>query len=117
VISVRETSASSASGSHINRRDFVTALGLTMLPNALRGQGGAEPIRYEVYGAGPTLMLGSPIALSSPAAIRVGYLDRLTDSFRVVLMDYLMFWPFFNASVDLRWTSMQTTRSCCFNSV
>jgi hypothetical protein len=36
------------------------------------------------------------------AVRETAYLDRLTDSFRVVLMDYLMFWPFFNASVDLR---------------
>ncbi len=67
---------------------FASVRPLTILPTSLRGQGRAGPVRYEVYGAGPTLIIGSPITLSSAEAIRTGYLDRLTDRYRVILMHY-----------------------------
>ena len=73
----------------MNRRDIFRALAsvapLSVLGTSLRAQ---RRIRYEVHGAGPTLMIGSPITPSSPEAIRTGYLSRLTDRYRVVLIDY-----------------------------
>ena len=48
-----------------------------------------------LYGRGPALFLGSPISASNSrpggdplAAIRQGYLDRLTDRYQVIVMDY-----------------------------
>jgi pimeloyl-ACP methyl ester carboxylesterase len=73
----------------MNRRDILRRLAsvvpLAILPTSLRGQG---RVHYEVHGAGPTLLIGSPITLFSAEAIRTGYLDRLTDRYRVVLMHY-----------------------------
>ena len=73
----------------MNRRDILRGLAsvvpLAILPTSLRGQG---RVHYETYGAGPTLLIGSPITLSSAEAIRTGYLDRLTDRYRVILMQY-----------------------------
>lgn len=52
-------------------------------------------VRHESYGRGPALFLGSPIGASnnrpggdSLAALRQGYLDRLTDRYQVIVMDY-----------------------------
>jgi len=76
----------------MNRRDilrgFASVGPLTILSASLRGQGLARPVRYEAYGTGPTVIIGSPITLSSAEAIRTGYLDRLTDRYRVILMHY-----------------------------
>lgn len=75
----------------MNRRDLLRGLAsiapLAILPNSLGGQGRAA-VRYEVHGAGPTLLIGSPVSPSSAEAIRTGYLDRLTDRYQVVLMHY-----------------------------
>src|SRR5262245_24922335 len=75
----------------MNRREALRALAslpsLAIAPT-VQGQGRLEPVRYEVYGAGPTIIVGPPITLSSPEAIRTGYLTRLTDRYRVILMDY-----------------------------
>ena len=55
------------------------------------------PVRYKTYGRGPGPFLGSPISVdksgqgSDPiAALRQGYLDRLTDRYQVIVMDYLL---------------------------
>ena len=72
----------------MTRRDILRALALSLLPGSLKGQGRDEPIRHEVHGTGPTLMIGSPITLSSPESIRTGYLNGLTDRYRVILMEY-----------------------------
>ena len=50
-------------------------------------------VRYESHGRGPALFLGSPISANRAggdplAAIRQGYLDRLTDRYQVIVMDY-----------------------------
>ena len=52
-------------------------------------------VRYESYGRGPALFLGSPIGASSTrpggdplAVLRQGYLERLTDRYQVIAMDY-----------------------------
>ncbi len=52
-------------------------------------------VRYESHGRGPALFLGSPISASNNrlggdplAAIRQRYLDRLTDRYQVIAMDY-----------------------------
>ena len=37
----------------MTRRDILRALALSLLPIGVRGQGRIEPIRHEVYGAGP----------------------------------------------------------------
>jgi|SRR5688572_11135079 len=75
----------------MNRRDVLrglaSAVPLTILPTSLRGQGRAD-VRYEVHGAGPTLIIGAPITASSAESLRTGYLDRLTDRYRVILMHY-----------------------------
>ena len=72
----------------MTRRDVLRAAALGLLPTRVKGQGRIEPIRHEVYGAGPTLIIGSPITLSSLESLRTGYLNGLTDKYRVVLMDY-----------------------------
>ena len=52
------------------------------------------PVRYEIHGRGPVLFVGPPITAaksgaSDPvAALRQGYLDRLIDRYRVIVMDY-----------------------------
>jgi hypothetical protein len=69
----------------MNRRDILRVLAAGLLPASVRGQGRA---RYQVYGAGPPLIIGSPITPSAPEAVRVGYFSRLTDRYRVILMDY-----------------------------
>ena len=55
----------------------------------------ATAIHFEVHGAGVPLLLGFPIMAShaeifgeSGAAVLRGYLDRLTDRYRVLLVDY-----------------------------
>ena len=51
------------------------------------------PIHFETYGQGPALMLGYPLMASkipdspAPRALE-GYLGRLTDHYRVLVMDY-----------------------------
>jgi len=51
-------------------------------------------VRHEVHGRGPVLIVGPPITgrkdgASDPVAVlRQGYLDRLVDRYRVVVMDY-----------------------------
>ena len=64
------------------------------------------PVRYEVYGRGPTLLLGSPIGASNQrpggdplAAVRQGYLDRLTVRYQVIVMDY----PPIGRAAPTRW--------------
>jgi hypothetical protein len=69
----------------VTRRDILRTVALSFLPTCVKGQ---ARVRHEVYGAGPTLILGSPVTLSSPESLRTGYLSRLTDTYRVVLMDY-----------------------------
>lgn len=69
----------------MNRRDFLRGVAVGVLPTALRAQG---RVRHEVHGAGPTLIIGSPITLSAAGAICTGYLNGLTDQYRVILMDY-----------------------------
>ena len=56
---------------------------------------GQSPVRHEISGRGPVLFVGSPISLGTPgpggdpiAPIRQGYLDRLTDRYRVIVMEY-----------------------------
>lgn len=52
------------------------------------------PVRYEVHGRGPILIVGPPITAgksggSDPlAALRQAYLDRLADRYRVIVLDY-----------------------------
>ena len=52
------------------------------------------PVRYEIHGRGPALFLGPPITASKSGArdpvtaLRQGYLDRLIDRYRVIVMDY-----------------------------
>ena len=62
----------------------------TLVPTKSAAQ---TPVRYKTYG--PVLFLGSPISVdksgqgSDPiAALRQGYLDRLTDRYQVIVMDY-----------------------------
>jgi pimeloyl-ACP methyl ester carboxylesterase len=82
----------------MNRRDVLStlaaALPLSALSSALQLQQRSGPPRHESHGSGPVLIIGSPISSSSaPGAertepIRAGYLNRLTDYYRVILMDY-----------------------------
>lgn len=84
----------------MNRRDLLRAfatvgvagVGPGLLSWKAFGQG---PVRYEVRGVGPALFVGPPIGATkqSPgtdplATVRQGYLDRLTDRYRVILIDY-----------------------------
>jgi len=63
--------------------------------NASRAHVPATAIHFEVHGAGVPLFLGFPIMASHAeifgevgAAVLRGYLDRLTDRYRVLLVDY-----------------------------
>jgi pimeloyl-ACP methyl ester carboxylesterase len=49
-----------------------------------------KPVGYEAYGSGPVLFLGFPISAGSggDSLLRRRYLDKLTDRYRVVVMDY-----------------------------
>ena len=77
-------------------RAFATAGVARVVPTLLpRNASGQTPVRYEAYGRGPVLFLGSPFGVTKNdrindplAAVRQGYLDRLTDRYRVILMDY-----------------------------
>ena len=84
----------------MERRELLRALATagvagvvpTLLPRDASGQ---TPVRYEAYGRGPVLFLGSPFGVTKNdrindplATVRQGYLDRLTDRYRVILMDY-----------------------------
>jgi len=64
----------------------------SLVPTESAGQ---APVRDESHGRGPALILGSPITASKSgrgddpiAAIRQGYLDRFTDRYQVIVMDY-----------------------------
>ena len=84
----------------MERRDLlrvVASLGAGSVMSTLLSKRAAaqSSVRYEVYGRGPALFLGSPISASNSApdgdpiaAVRQGYLDRLTDRYRVIVMDY-----------------------------
>ena len=84
----------------MERRDllrFAASLGAGSVVSTLLSKRGAaqSSVRYEVYGRGPVLLLGSPLSASNSlpggdplAAIRQGYLDRLTDRYQVIVMDY-----------------------------
>lgn len=84
----------------MNRREMMRVLTqagvVAVVPGLLSKSVLAQnPVRYEVHGSGPFLFLGPPIiaAQDGPggdplASGREGYLARLTDSYRVVVMDY-----------------------------
>jgi len=61
-----------------------------LVPKRLAGQ----TVRHELHGHGPILIVGPPIAASKTVAndpmapLRQGYLDRLTDRYRVLVMVY-----------------------------
>jgi pimeloyl-ACP methyl ester carboxylesterase len=84
----------------MERRELLRALATAgmasvvppLLPRTTHGQ---TPGRYQIHGGGPVLFLGSPIGASRNdqssdplATVRRGYLDRLTERYRVILMDY-----------------------------
>jgi dienelactone hydrolase len=85
----------------MNRRELLQAMGsasMVMIPDLLwmTAQSQAQ-VRFEVHGAGPALILGPPVRTSHidpldpqglSAKIRTEYLSRLTDHYKVILMDY-----------------------------
>jgi pimeloyl-ACP methyl ester carboxylesterase len=83
----------------MERRDLLriaASLGAgSVVANLLSDHTAHAAVRHESYGRGPALFLGSPIGASSNrpggdplAALRQGYLDRLTDRYQVIAMDY-----------------------------
>ena len=84
----------------MNRREFCWTLSAAGLGAATPGlarqlRRSAGPVRFEVFGQGPTIMLGPPVMLhrDGPLAaqldqMRTGYLERLTDRYRVIVMEY-----------------------------
>ena len=56
--------------------------------------GGQARVRYESHGRGPIVIVGPPITASKSGAsdpmagLRQGYIDRLTDRYRVIVLDY-----------------------------
>ena len=84
----------------MNRRRLLRSLAITSIAGVAEsvlprhGLGQTVP-RYEVRGRGPVLFVGPPITAAKPvpgadplAKVRDGYLERLTDRYRVVLLDY-----------------------------
>src|SRR4030095_12206142 len=49
-----------------------------------------KPVIYEAHGSGPVLFLGFPITLApeGDSVLRKRYVDRRTDRYRVIVMDY-----------------------------
>src|SRR5215471_18597182 len=84
----------------MDRRDLLrigASLGAgSVVATFLSNHGSAQAaVRYESYGRGPALLLGSPISASDNrpggdplAAVRQSYLDRLADRYQVIVMDY-----------------------------
>ena len=76
----------------VSRRRFLAALGAAAAAAAFGGSAcfvehGGVKIYYEVHGAGPPLLLHHGWAGSSQSWRQFGYLDALTESYRVILMD------------------------------
>ena len=72
-------------------------------------------VYYELHGDGAPLFLSFPIMAShgeifgdQAAAIREGYLSRLTDRYRVLLVDY----PSIGRSADIPPDQLTATRAC-----
>jgi len=61
---------------------------------AAKRTAGQTLVRYEVHGRGPVLIVGPPITASKGGAsdplaqLRQGYIDRLADRYRVIVLDY-----------------------------
>jgi hypothetical protein len=68
----------------MNRRQMIRMVSLGV-PSLLSAQARKTP-RFESHGTGPVLLLGIDQGLS--ATFLNGYLDRLTDRYRVIAMDY-----------------------------
>jgi pimeloyl-ACP methyl ester carboxylesterase len=74
-------------------------------------------IHYETYGQGYPLILGFPVtaSLRPPAvtsAILTGYLDRLTDRYRVLVMDYPNLGPDIGRSKPIPADELTAERVC-----
>lgn len=72
-------------------------------------------VYYELYGSGEPLLLGFPFMASQSEVfgeagdqVRQGYLDRLTDLFRVLCLDY----PSIGRSADIPIDAFTTDRVC-----
>lgn len=75
----------------------------------------ATGVHFEVHGEGEPLMIGLPLMAShvdifghETAALLQGYLDRLTDRYQVLLLDY----PGIGKSVDIAPESLTVDRVC-----
>src|SRR5688572_4004597 len=74
----------------INRALHRVWPGRAAVARVLRGNAFAQqPVRYEAFGSGPVLFLGFPISLGPEGdSLRQQYLQRFTDRYRVIVMDY-----------------------------
>ncbi len=108
----------------MRRRDFLTsALGAGL---GLAGAPGAAPkaakksstgVYFEVHGSGIPLIMGYPIMASKidgdpGSAARQGYLDRLTDRYRVLTMDYPNLGPGRGQSKPIPVSELTARRVC-----
>ena len=76
----------------MSRRRFLAGLSAAAAAAAFGGSAcfvehGGVKIYYEVHGSGPPLLLHHGWAGSSQSWRRFGYVDALTDSYRVIVMD------------------------------
>jgi pimeloyl-ACP methyl ester carboxylesterase len=76
----------------MSRRRFLASLGVAAAAAAFGGiacfvEHGGVRIYYEVHGSGPPLLLHHGWAGSSQSWRQFGYVEALTDSFEVILMD------------------------------
>lgn len=79
--------------------------------------GGSIGVHYEVYGQGFPLMLGFPITASPrledpDGRVLQGYLERLTDRYRVLVMDYPNLGPGVGRSEPIPAGELTSQRVC-----
>jgi hypothetical protein len=79
----------------MRRRELIQMLGAvgftTVVPRLFAAQTAKKTVPYQSYGdSGPAIIVGPGFRPTSPAiaTVRSGYLDRLTDRYRVIVMDY-----------------------------
>jgi pimeloyl-ACP methyl ester carboxylesterase len=74
-----------------HRRDCLRLLATAGMSGVVPVSAGSRLLRFEERGSGPALLVGHPITLGDhDAAVSKGYIDRLSDRYRVIVMEPLI---------------------------
>ncbi len=74
-----------------HRRDCLRLLATTGMSGVVSIAAESRLLRFEEHGSGPTLLVGHPITLGDgDAAVSKGYIDRLSERYRVIVMEPLI---------------------------